>query len=131
LEHLSRTKPTRCGADVADDGVRYKVWAPDHDSLAVRIRRKDGGEATVPMTRDGRGYFSVHDGHGRAGDRYGFVLPDGTVLPDPAARFQPDGVHKLSECVDPRAYSWRCDTWRRPGWEGQPIYELHVGTFTL
>jgi len=130
LEQHSRTEPVRCGASVAGDGVRYTVWAPDHEALAVRIRRADGGEVTRPMERGKRGYFTVHDAGGRAGDRYGFVFADGAVLPDPASRFQPEGVHALSECVDGRTYPWRCDTWRRPAWEGQPIYELHVGTFT-
>jgi len=130
LEHLSRTEPTRCGATVADDGVRYQVWAPDHAALAVRIRRKGGEEIARPMSRDARGYFSVYDEKGAAGDRYGFLFSDDSVLPDPVSRFQPEGVHALSECIDPRMYSWRCDTWRRPAWEGQPIYELHAGTFT-
>ncbi|HYP16762.1 MAG TPA: malto-oligosyltrehalose trehalohydrolase, partial [Opitutus sp.] len=55
---------------------------------------------------------------------------DGAILPDPASRFQPEGVHALSECVDPRVYPWRTHHWRRPKWAGQPIYEVHIGTFT-
>lgn len=130
FEHQTRVEPKRCGAEVNDDGVRYTVWAPDHRELGVRVRRVSGDEATLRMDARGRGYFRAHDPKGRAGDRYGFMFSDGVVLPDPASRYQPEGVHGLSECVDPRAYRWRCDTWRRPAWEGQSIYELHVGTFT-
>jgi maltooligosyltrehalose trehalohydrolase len=49
--------------------------------------------------------------------------------PDPASRFQPDGVHGPSEVTD-SSFAWT-DT----GWGGLPLekfvlYELHVGTFT-
>lgn len=120
----------RPGAHVHEHGVSYVVWAPDHSRMAVRIVRAGGQEATLPLERRERGYFGLDDAQGRAGDRYGFVLPDGTVLPDPASCFQPEGVHQLSECVDARGYAWRCAEWQRPKWQGQPVYEIHVGTFT-
>ena len=40
------------------------------------------------------------------GSRYAYVIDAGTPLPDPASRFQPDGVHGWSEVVDPLAYNW-------------------------
>ena len=82
------------------------------------------------MAAEGGGYWSVHDERGREGDRYRFSLEDGTPIPDPGSRFQPDGVHEASACVDPRRFAWQAREWRRPGWHGQVIYELHVGTFT-
>jgi maltooligosyltrehalose trehalohydrolase len=49
--------------------------------------------------------------------------------PDPASRFQPQGVHGPSQVIDPFF------PWADQGWSGQRlhdyiIYELHVGTFT-
>ncbi|HWA86604.1 MAG TPA: malto-oligosyltrehalose trehalohydrolase [Opitutus sp.] len=129
-EHGDAGSRRHHGAHVHDYGVTYRVWAPDHASTAVEIHLANGGRTTLPLARDRDGYFTGEDEAGRAGDRYGFRFADGSLLPDPASRFQPDGVHALSECVDPRAYAWRCETWRRPGWRGQAIYELHVGTFT-
>lgn len=130
LESSPEKTAPKLGASVGDQGVTYTVWAPDHAEVAVRVRRADGREATLPMEPGAAGYFSMADSAGRAGDRYGFVLSGADPLPDPASRLQPDGVHGLSVCVDPRGYAWRCDAWRRPGWHGQSIYELHVGTFT-
>ncbi len=119
------------GAFVHDDGVSYRVWAPDHAEVIVRVQRGAGATEDLPMARTDHGYFELHDARGRAGDRYGFMLGGATdVLPDPASRFQPEGVHKLSECVDSRGFRWECDRWQRPGWRGQSTYELHVGTFT-
>jgi maltooligosyltrehalose trehalohydrolase len=63
------------------------------------------------------------------GARYLFRFPDGRERPDPASRFQPEGVHGPSEVV---ASDFR---WTDAGWRGLPlrdyvIYELHVGTFS-
>jgi maltooligosyltrehalose trehalohydrolase len=129
-EKLPAIVPVVSGAQVHDLGVSYRVWAPDHGELTVRVRHGAGGETEIALTREAHGYFVGEDPRGRAGDRYAFVLDDGSVLPDPASRFQPDGVHGWSECIDARSYRWRYTSWRRPRWTGQSIYELHVGAFT-
>lgn len=118
------------GAHVGERGVRYCIWAPFHSELAVCVRHQDGHEDTQRMEPQPNGYFLLDDPNGRPGDRYIYKLSDGSTVPDPASHFQPDGVHGWSECIDHRAYSWRCDKWERPGWHGQAIYEIHVGTFT-
>jgi maltooligosyltrehalose trehalohydrolase len=121
----------RPGASVLPDGVNYCVWAPDHREVTVRVRKPDGRPAIdLPLESRGEGYFCGADPNGAAGDRYAFLLDNDAPLPDPASRFQPEGVHEWSECVDPTAYVWRTDTWQRPAWAGQSIYELHIGTFT-
>jgi maltooligosyltrehalose trehalohydrolase len=65
------------------------------------------------------------------GVRYRFQL-DGeeALLPDPASRYQPEGVHGPSEVVDPSQFEWSDRGWPGLEREGQVIYELHVGTFT-
>ncbi len=35
-----------------------------------------------------------------------------------------------SMVVDATRYSWRARDWRRPAWNGQIVYECHIGTFT-
>lgn len=121
----------RPGAHVHRDGVSYCVWAPDHREATVRVRKPDGRPAVdLPLEPRGEGYFCGEDPNGAAGDRYAFLLDDDAPLPDPASRFQPEGVHEWSECVDPTRYRWQTEGWRRPAWTGQSIYELHVGTFT-
>ncbi|WP_340556828.1 malto-oligosyltrehalose trehalohydrolase [Streptomyces sp. GSL17-111] len=124
----------------------FEVWAPD----AARVRLRTG--ATVP---DPAGPADPADSgaeeHGGAdrsmepdparpgwwrasapagpGTRYGFVLDDGPVRPDPRSRRQPDGPEGLSAVVSgdeggPRA------PWPGRGLAGAVLYELHLGTFT-
>jgi len=129
---MARTHDTvnhEIGAVVTPAGVYYRVWAPGQPKVDV-IADRNGEGRRFPMLPESGGYWSVVDPDGRSGDRYWFKLGDGPLLPDPASRFQPEGVHGPSECINPNAFEWRCHGWRRPRWAGQTTYELHVGTFT-
>jgi maltooligosyltrehalose trehalohydrolase len=62
---------------------------------------------------------------------YGFLLDDDpTPLPDPRSRYQPHGVHGLSQTYDPSGFTWHDQDWTGRQAAGLVIYELHVGTFT-
>lgn len=65
-----------------------------------------------------------------AGARYGFRVDGGEARPDPVSRSQPEGVHALSEVVDPNSFTWTDDAWAGLALADYVIYELHVGTFT-
>lgn len=119
----------RAGAELGDTGVTYRVWAPDHDHVAVCIQSSDKPERKIELNPETSGYFAALDPEGKAGDLYTFEI-QGKHLPDPVSRYQPKGVHGPSECIDPGTYSWQTSRWVRPGWRGQSIYELHIGTFT-
>jgi malto-oligosyltrehalose trehalohydrolase len=114
------------GAELRDDGVAFRLWAPSRGTAAVVV---DG--ATCAMEPRGEGWFERTVGDARAGSRYAFAFPGfAPRVPDPASRFQPEGVHAASEVVDPRAYGWRTTAWRGRPWHESVVYELHVGTFT-
>ncbi len=106
-----------------DARAHFRLWAPSAPSLKLRLAGRDHPlhptndgwhEATVPAV---------------PGDTYGFVLPDGALVPDPAARAQAGTVHGLSRLVDPAAYRWSTP-WRGRPWHEAVIGEIHVGTFT-
>ncbi|MET8511295.1 malto-oligosyltrehalose trehalohydrolase [Streptomyces sp. NPDC005077] len=103
----------------------FKVWAPEADSVGLRL-----ADALRPMTRDEvrTGWWTA-DAEAADGDRYGFVLDDGPVLPDPRSRRQPDGPDGESAVVDQAAYPWRA-AWSGRGLPGAVLYELHIGTYT-
>jgi len=65
-----------------------------------------------------------------AGERYAYLLDGEGPFPDPASRFQPDGVHGPSALVDPRAFGWSDRNWRGLPIEDLIIYETHVGAFS-
>ncbi|MET7521921.1 malto-oligosyltrehalose trehalohydrolase [Streptomyces sp. NPDC005248] len=103
----------------------FEVWAPEADSVGLRL-----AGALRPMTRDEvrTGWWTA-DAEAVDGDRYGFVLDDGPVLPNPRSRRQPDGPDGESAVVDQEAYPWRAG-WTGRGLPGAVLYELHIGTYT-
>jgi malto-oligosyltrehalose trehalohydrolase len=105
-----------------DGRVRFRLWAPDCDAVKLRL-----GGADRPMDSTGGGWFETL---AFAPDlaSYAFVLPDGTAVPDPAARRQERDVHGAS-LVSGSGYPWKTD-WRGRPWEEAVICELHTGTFT-
>ncbi|WP_219220169.1 malto-oligosyltrehalose trehalohydrolase [Variovorax boronicumulans] len=114
------------GAALLDGGgVRFCYWAPGHERVAL-----ERGKEVLPMARKDGGWHVLDVAAAAAGDRYRFRLPDGTAVPDPASRRNPDDVHEASEVVDPSTYAWRDDAWRGRPWTEAAIYELHIGTFT-
>src|SRR5690606_15041629 len=64
------------------------------------------------------------------GTRYAYRLDDGMIRPDPASRWQPDGVNTPSAVLRPELFEWSDDGWGGVRREDLVLYELHVGTFT-
>ena len=110
----------------AEARTRFRVWAPSCPKAELQVEY-DGHSKTLDMARDASGWFTAEAACG-AGARYRYRFGDSTgYVPDPASRFQPDGVHGPSEVVDPLAYAWRNPQWSGRPWEEMVIYELHVG----
>ena len=117
------------GAVPDSSGTTFRVWAPA--ASVVSIDLEDGAVAgRHAMCREDDGYFTTVVPGVAAGTRYRYRLDGGEPLPDPASRFQPDGVHGASMVVDPAAAGWNDQEWHGVPLEDFVIYELHVGTFT-
>jgi maltooligosyltrehalose trehalohydrolase len=120
------------GATVADGGVQFAIWAPSASwapSTSAVTLEVDGRRTA--MQRAAQGFFYCFDPDAGPGSRYAFRFHGvDLAVPDPASRFNPDGVHQPSEVVDPNAYTWRDAQWRGRPFCDAVIYELHVGTFT-
>jgi malto-oligosyltrehalose trehalohydrolase len=110
-----------------DGGVRFRVWAPAVKTLALSI---EGSDETIPFLGKPGGWHELVTAQAKAGTLYRLRLPDGTLVPDPASRFQPQDVHGPSEVIDPSAYQWKDSAWRGRPWSDAVLYELHVGAFT-
>jgi len=123
-----RLRRVSVGAELLPDGgADVRVWAPACQRLD--LVRADTN-AILAMEREPDGHFHVVDPDARGGGRYWFRLDDGRLRPDPASRYQPEGPHKASAYVDPRAFRWTDADWPGVGRDGHVMYELHVGTFT-
>ena len=115
------------GAAQMEKGIwRFRVWAPH--PVSVNLRLLDSPRQLVHLEARGNGYFeAVVEGIG-PGTRYFFQV-DGRDLPDPASRFQPEGVHGPSQLVDP-GFEWRSSIWTGLPLDRFIFYEIHVGTFS-
>ncbi len=111
------------------DFYSFRVWAPR--CSAVELKLFPGpAEKLVAMEKKGRGYFSAEVSGVSAGRRYAFVLDGKKERPDPASRFQPEGVHGPSCVVDPDDYKWKDLAWKGLSVKDLIFYEAHIGTFT-
>lgn len=110
------------------NSARFRVWAPYAQSVDVLL--VDHDQIRVPMQRDGYGYFETIVSGIVPRSRYRYVLDGIKERPDPASRFQPEGVHGPSVLVDSDAFQWTDQAWRGVPLEDFIIYEVHVGTFT-
>ena len=87
------------GASVVNRGVRFRVWVPEARKVSVKLLT-EAGPREIDLSREEWGY---HGGLAEGvceQDRYSYVLDGITERPDPASRFQPQGVHGPSQVVD-------------------------------
>lgn len=119
------------GAQRQTDGtVEWSVWAPGRSRVHLSIWN-DQAPTAIDMQLGGDGYFFYRKAQAVEGLRYAFCLDDdSTPLPDPASRWQPDGVHRASALFFPESFSWHDGDWQGLAPDGLAIYELHIGTFT-
>lgn len=123
----------RHGARILENGVpEVRIWAPRAESVSL-VTWTDGERREQAMDRDGNGFFAWRGEPGSfdEGARYAFRRAGSDLdLPDPASRWQPDGVHQASALLDPRKFAWTDDAWTGLRRNELAIYELHIGTFT-
>lgn len=128
MNRVAETIRTRLGARyLGGDRCSFRVWAPNHDDVAVLVTNGNQRRRVALESRD-HGYFAATLENVPVGTRYRYVLSGELERPDPASRLQPEGVHGASEVVDSDF------DWAHPavttGLEHYVIYEIHVGTFT-
>jgi len=116
------------GAVLTADGMcKFLVWAPHAKSVEIIVY--GGQERVLPMEPLSDGYFGASARDISAGALYKYRLDGQNARPDPASRFQPQGVHGPSQVVDTR-FDWSDADWRGIPLSKYVVYELHVGTFT-
>ena len=112
-------------------GVAFRVWAPHADGVAVVGDFNGWADDRDRLGREGGGYWSGEVRGAQAGQRYGYVVWNGSQRlerKDPYAR-DVDHSNGPSVIVDGDSFDWTGDTFRIPPWNGLVIYELHLGTF--
>jgi maltooligosyltrehalose trehalohydrolase len=106
---------------------RFRVWAPFLQRLELHLLTPE--ERLVPMEPTQRGYHQIVVDDCPPGSFYFYRLNGKKERPDPASRFQPQGVHGPSQVTDLQ-FDWTDNGWFGLPLENYIVYELHVGTFT-
>ncbi len=107
----------------------WRVWASQ--AKRVDLILDPGGRAErVALQAEPHGYFSIQRPRPEVGLRYAYSLDDGPNLPDPASRWQPDGVNEPSAVYFPADFAWDEGSWAGIRRSDLVIYELHIGSFT-
>lgn len=133
---LLKSDPPLGAAYLGNGCCSFLVWAPHAERVDACILSPDIQQVTLKP--GDRGYHQAVVKGVASNSRYLYELHTGQTArselpplrrPDPASRFQPEGVHGPSQVV-PSDYDWKYN-----GWYGRPlpdyiIYELHVGTFS-
>ena len=111
---------------LGDNRTRFCVWSPYSNLIEVHLLTPE--ERFISLERLPSEYHCGDIDGVPPGSRYCYRINSENEHPDPASRFQPEGVHGPSEVIALPAP-------HRGDWRGLPIetyvtYELHVGTFT-
>ena len=109
---------TQFGPALVEDGVLFRLWAPDAGDVTVEV--KDKGEFRLEPAGDGWHQAKVLCG---PGSRYRFRLGE-IIFPDPASRQQDGGVHGWSVVCAPLTPDSR---WQGRPWTDAVLYECHAG----
>jgi len=112
------------------DGTTFRFWAPDAQRVDLVLETNKDVPLRQQFERAGDGWFEILARGVGAGDRYRFRIDDEIDVPDPASRFQPEGVNGPGEILDPHSFKWRDLRWQGRPWHEAVLYELHIGTFT-
>ena len=122
------TRELSLGATYLGEGrCQFLVWAPVVQKVEVHLMGPQ--DRIFPMQPGARGYYHGIVEGVAPGSLYQYRLDGERERPDPASRFQPQGVHGPSQIVDTR-FPWDDGTWHGIFLQNYIIYELHLGLFT-
>ncbi len=111
--------------------ILFRVWAPGATDVQAVSWGDDGRPPrSLKLERSPDGTFRGESCEFQPGDLYGYLLDGQGPFPDPASRYQQEGVHGPSQIVDPASFSWSDGSWNGVLRRDLIIYELHVGTFS-
>ena len=119
------------GTNFSKDGsIIFNFWAPDAKEVVLCINNQ-GQKQEFEMQEEDNKHFKYALKDLKSGSLYGYKVDGNLVVPDPASRYQPDGVHGVSELLNPFEFNWEQDSsWKGMDFKDAIFYELNVGTFT-
>jgi 1,4-alpha-glucan branching enzyme len=118
------------GAIPHQDGVAFRVWAPNADAVFIVGDFNEWSRDATPLERDEAGNWYADVPDARIGHAYKYRICNGEqdlLRIDPYAREVTNSIGN-SIVHDPN-FDWQDDSFQLPSWNELVIYELHLGTF--
>jgi len=128
--NATQTASPSLGTWKDDNQIHFRVWAPTTQTIEVIPEKSHTSVPPFALSKDTEGFFTGVSGTLSVGDLYRYRVDGKGPYPDPASRFQPQGVHGPSMVIDASMFQWADSNWRGCALERLSIYELHIGTFT-
>ncbi|XZE56869.1 alpha-amylase family glycosyl hydrolase [Planctomycetaceae bacterium SH139] len=118
------------GPIMLDQGVAFRVWAPNAESVSVIGDFNDWKSGAIPMQREDSGCWFAIVESAKPGQEYKYEITNGDRTfqrIDPRVR---EVTNSIGNGVlhDPR-FDWQGDDFQMPAWNELVIYETHIGTF--
>ncbi|MCA9185941.1 MAG: 1,4-alpha-glucan branching protein, partial [Planctomycetales bacterium] len=126
----TRTKLAGMGAILHDEGVAFRVWAPNAETVAVVGDFNNWEHERNVMEREGEGYWYADVPGAKVGDEYQFAIRRGEqslLRNDPYAREMTNSAG--NSVIADTAFDWGEDAFTLANHNELVIYEMHVGTF--
>ncbi len=119
------------GAIAHKDGVAFRVWAPNAQSVFVKGDFNDWSDTAAPLAHEENGYWYASVESAKPGHEYKFVLVNGDrklERIDPYAR-QVTNSTGNGVIYDASSFDWQEDHHELPPHNELVIYEMHIGSF--
>lgn len=107
---------------------KFTVWAPSVADIALHIIYPEN--KVIPLRKTGNGYWECKLEAINSNYLYYYRINNSIERPDPASKFQPNGVSGPSRVLAHRDFRWKDKNWHIFDFKKLVIYELHIGTFS-
>ncbi|WP_197454709.1 alpha-amylase family glycosyl hydrolase [Stieleria varia] len=125
-----QTRPAGVGPIHLDQGIAFRVWAPNADAVSVVGSFNDWDGDVNPMEREDNGHWFAWVENAEMGAEYKYRIRNGENTfdrIDPRVRAVTNSVG-VGLVHDPE-FDWDGDDFQMPHWNELVIYEAHLGTF--
>ncbi|HLW64576.1 MAG TPA: alpha-amylase family glycosyl hydrolase [Gemmataceae bacterium] len=118
------------GAFPKDQGVFFRVWAPNATKVAVAGSFNNWSATAHPLQRDDQGCWAGHVAEAQVGHEFKYAISHGenTVLKNDPHALRINNASK-NAVIQRSDFEWKDDSFHLPPLNELVIYEIHVGTF--
>jgi 1,4-alpha-glucan branching enzyme len=130
LTQYQKSKIGGMGAISNENGVDFRVWAPNATKVWLVGDFNDWEKETIELFKEGNGYWSISVPEASVGQEYKYLLetPNGDFMRnDPYARELTNSVG--NSIIHDSSFDWGEENFQMHAFNEMVIYELHIGTF--